>query len=136
MVGFEADGDQPTSDVDVFTTRPDTLYGATFFVVGARAERHPELVARILAEGHEIGNHTWDHPSLPAVTQAEAEAQLSRTADALAPHMTSAGAYVNALPDDDGDPVRDAYGDKYERLREIKGRYDPDNVFRHNANIT
>ena len=31
---------------------------ATFFMVGSRAARHPELVARVAAEGHEIGNHT------------------------------------------------------------------------------
>ena len=36
-------------------------YGAkaTFFVVGELAERYPELVLRELAEGHEVGNHTW-----------------------------------------------------------------------------
>jgi peptidoglycan-N-acetylglucosamine deacetylase len=34
---------------------------ATFFLVGYRAERSPELVARILANGHEIGLHTYDH---------------------------------------------------------------------------
>jgi len=35
---------------------------ATFFVVGQRVRRHPELARRILAEGHELGNHTLDHP--------------------------------------------------------------------------
>jgi peptidoglycan-N-acetylglucosamine deacetylase len=34
---------------------------ATFFLVGYRAERSPELVAQILANGHEIGIHTYDH---------------------------------------------------------------------------
>ena len=34
---------------------------ATFFVIGRRVERHPELVARIVAEGHEVGLHTFDH---------------------------------------------------------------------------
>lgn len=37
---------------------------ATFFVLGERARRHPELVARIVREGHELGNHTWrDEPT-------------------------------------------------------------------------
>lgn len=35
---------------------------ATFFVIGENAERHPELLQRALAEGHEIGNHTQTHP--------------------------------------------------------------------------
>lgn len=34
---------------------------ATFFCVGANAEKHPDLLERILDEGHAIGNHTWAH---------------------------------------------------------------------------
>lgn len=37
---------------------------ATFFVVGRRAERHPEIVRRIVAEGHALGSHTATHPDL------------------------------------------------------------------------
>src|SRR3989442_20918 len=36
---------------------------ATFFLVGANVERLPEVAARIQREGHEIGNHTYSHPS-------------------------------------------------------------------------
>jgi peptidoglycan/xylan/chitin deacetylase (PgdA/CDA1 family) len=35
---------------------------ATFFLVGARAALHPHLVERIVAEGHEVGSHSYDHP--------------------------------------------------------------------------
>jgi len=35
---------------------------ATFFCLGKNAETHPELFARILSEGHAVGNHTFDHP--------------------------------------------------------------------------
>jgi peptidoglycan-N-acetylglucosamine deacetylase len=37
---------------------------ATFFVVGRQAERHPELVRRMVEDGHAVGNHTFSHPSL------------------------------------------------------------------------
>lgn len=37
---------------------------AVFFVVGKEAESHPDLLLRIWNEGHEIGNHSWDHPDL------------------------------------------------------------------------
>ena len=37
---------------------------ATFFVIGENAEANPGLVQRILAEGHEVGNHTFTHPNL------------------------------------------------------------------------
>jgi FAD/FMN-containing dehydrogenase len=43
--------------------------------------------------------------------------------------------YVNALADDDGARVRDAYGDNYARLTGVKARYDPANRFRRNHNI-
>ena len=34
---------------------------AFFFVTGRKAARHPELISRMLADGHGIGNHTWRH---------------------------------------------------------------------------
>jgi FAD/FMN-containing dehydrogenase len=53
---------------------------------------------------------------------------------ALRPHHTSV--YVNFLMDEGDDRVRDAYGaEKYDRLRTLKRRYDPDNRFRLNQNI-
>ena len=47
------------------------------------------------------------------------------------------GVYVNFLGgDEDPDRVREAYGDSvYERLADVKTRYDPDNIFHHNQNI-
>jgi len=36
----------------------------TFFLIGRRAERAPEVTRRIAAEGHDLGNHTWSHRSL------------------------------------------------------------------------
>jgi FAD/FMN-containing dehydrogenase len=47
----------------------------------------------------------------------------------------SAGAYVNFMTAEEGDRVAAAYGSNYERLVEIKRRYDPENVFRFNQNI-
>lgn len=46
------------------------------------------------------------------------------------------GVYVNFLENEGVDRVRDAYpGTTYDRLAAIKGRYDPENVFRFNQNI-
>ncbi len=55
--------------------------------------------------------------------------------DALQPHMLSDGTYVNVQPDNDEVHLKSSYGSKYPRLQEIKGRYDPDNLFHGNANI-
>lgn len=46
---------------------------ATFFLIGARAARHPDVVRAIADEGHEVGNHTWRHRNawlLPPVAAA------------------------------------------------------------------
>jgi peptidoglycan-N-acetylglucosamine deacetylase len=56
---------------------------ATFFLVGENVQAHPELVRRILAEGHEIGNHTWDHPQLSKLTDAQATDEIEKTQDAI-----------------------------------------------------
>ena len=56
------------------------------------------------------------------------------TFSALEPHLADRS-YVNNLSDHGRDSVAHAYGANYERLVEIKRRYDPDNVFRLNHNI-
>jgi len=51
----------------------------------------------------------------------------------LRPHAS--GVYANFLSDEGAPGVVEAYGDRLERLRALKDRYDPSNVFRLNANI-
>ena len=56
------------------------------------------------------------------------------TFESLQPHMANRR-YVNYLSADDAGYSRDAYGANYDRLVELKRRYDPENVFRLNQNI-
>jgi len=56
---------------------------ATFFVVGRNVATRPELVARMVAEGHEVGNHSWDHPQLTDLGAAGVTDQLARTDAAI-----------------------------------------------------
>ena len=49
----------------------------------------------------------------------------------------STGVYANFMSDEPADRLRTVYGpEKYARLVALKRRYDPENVFRHNENIT
>jgi cellulose synthase/poly-beta-1,6-N-acetylglucosamine synthase-like glycosyltransferase/peptidoglycan/xylan/chitin deacetylase (PgdA/CDA1 family)/spore germination protein YaaH len=51
----------------------------TFFVIGENAERHPDLIQRIWAQGSEIGNHTYTHPNIAAVSKQRASFELNAT---------------------------------------------------------
>lgn len=54
--------------------------------------------------------------------------------NALHPH-SAGGAYVNFMMDEGEDRIKATYGENYERLAKIKGKYDPTNLFRVNQNI-
>ena len=56
---------------------------ATFFMLGNRAEAQPELVRRIAAAGHLIGNHSWSHPNLSRSSSSCIREELQRTQVAL-----------------------------------------------------
>jgi len=58
---------------------------ATFFEIGSLASQHPKMVARVLAGGNEIGNHTFDHPETMAhQSAAEIAAELRHASAVLA----------------------------------------------------
>jgi len=52
---------------------------ATFFLIGRFVEQKPEIARAVVAAGHAIGNHTWDHPNLIFAPAAEVRRQLQRT---------------------------------------------------------
>ncbi|HMG32364.1 MAG TPA: glycosyltransferase [Blastocatellia bacterium] len=52
---------------------------ATFFVVGINAEQHPDLLKREVAEGHEIGNHTFTHPNIAEISDTQFALELKAT---------------------------------------------------------
>ena len=72
----------------------------------------------------------WDEPSDDATNIR----WVRDYSDAIAPH-SEAGGYINFMDEDDNTRVRTNYGSNYDRLVEIKRKYDPDNVFRICQNI-
>jgi peptidoglycan/xylan/chitin deacetylase (PgdA/CDA1 family) len=56
---------------------------ATFFMLGKFAETQPDLVRRVAAEGHLIGDHSWSHPKLSMCSAKRIEDELKRTRDKL-----------------------------------------------------
>lgn len=52
---------------------------ATFFVIGKQVEAHPQMMQRIVSEGHAIANHTWNHPNLSMVTTSRLVNEIRST---------------------------------------------------------
>ena len=52
---------------------------ATFFVVGNQVERHPDTVRRVIAEGHQVGNHSYSHPVLGLLPPSYVRREIERT---------------------------------------------------------
>ncbi len=58
------DGPNPASTPEILTVLRSRRVHASFFLIGERIERYPHLAARVVAEGHEVGNHSYSHPRM------------------------------------------------------------------------
>ena len=70
---------------------------ATFFMIGNRIEKHPETVNRVIAEGHQIGNHSYSHPLLGFLPPAYVQREIART-DKLIQQFNVRGEVVFRAP--------------------------------------
>lgn len=61
----------------------DVDAASTFFVVAEIAQRHPELLARVVASGHEVGSHTYNHIHLTEVDETERHEELHASRETL-----------------------------------------------------
>jgi peptidoglycan/xylan/chitin deacetylase (PgdA/CDA1 family) len=52
---------------------------ATFFVIGENMQTRPDLVKREVAEGHDVGSHTWTHPNIGEIPIAQTDVELNAT---------------------------------------------------------
>ncbi len=62
---------------EILDTLKEKQVTAVFFVTYDYCLKNPELVQRMIDEGHTVGNHTWSHPSLPECSPDELYAELS-----------------------------------------------------------
>lgn len=56
---------------------------ATFFMVGRSVAGNEEIIKQVVAEGHQIGNHSWSHPLLTKISLEQAKSQINDTTEAL-----------------------------------------------------
>lgn len=83
MVAFTFD-DGPSENTAAFLDAlKERNVHATFFVIGKQAEQHPELVARMAAEGHEVGNHSYSHDGFNITTRDEMIEDYGKCSDLI-----------------------------------------------------
>ena len=80
------DGPNPIYTPLILDTLKSRGVKATFFVLGNRVKDYPELIKRIYAEGHTIGNHSWSHPQLTRLSSDEVANQLVETQKIVTDH--------------------------------------------------
>lgn len=56
---------------------------ATFYMVGSNVDLYPQVVRRVVAEGHEIGNHSYTHRLFSKMSDSDIRQELTRTRDAV-----------------------------------------------------
>ena len=115
------DGPDPVWTPKVLEVLRRNHVHATFFVVGTQAAAHPEILRQIVADGHEVGVHTFTHADLGRVpawrqslelneTQLAVAGATGRTTSLLRPPYSSSN---KALNDAEWAAVRDAAGQGY-----------------------
>jgi peptidoglycan-N-acetylglucosamine deacetylase len=73
---------------------------ATFFVVGKMADRYPQIMKQMADEGHEIANHTYTHPTLSRLSDAQILKELKQTREAVH-RLTGQNTYLFRPPGGD-----------------------------------
>ncbi len=73
------DGPDPEWTPKILDVLKEKGAKATFFLIGAEAEKDPSLTKRIYNEGHEIGNHTFTHPDISNLSKRYFEVELNLT---------------------------------------------------------
>ena len=76
------DGPNPATTNQALDTLSKYGIKATFFVLGKNVSGNEEILKRMKADGHVIGNHSWSHPVLSKLSLDEAKKQITDTEDA------------------------------------------------------
>src|SRR5690606_15248904 len=111
------------------TPQCEIFFGA---IGGATTRRPPDATAYTYRDTRFVMNvhGRWDAPADDQRVITWARDYFQATAP-----FASGGVYINFLTAEESDRIKTAYGQNYERLADIKQRYDPGNVFRTNQNI-
>ena len=77
------DGPHPTVTPQILDLLDKYNAKATFFMLGSRVAYYPEIVQRVYESGHEIGDHTYNHPVLTKLSQEQILKEYTLTENAI-----------------------------------------------------
>ncbi|OKK22323.1 oligosaccharide deacetylase [Streptomyces sp. CB00455] len=77
------DGPDPRYTPHILDTLARHDVRAVFFVCGEMATENRDLLRRMAAEGHVIGNHTWTHPLIPSLSRPALVSEIGRTSEVV-----------------------------------------------------
>lgn len=78
------DGPDPAHTPRILDILSDYNIRASFFVLGAAAEQFPQLIERMVSDGHTVGNHTYSHPHPWMIMPQRARTEVSRASRSIA----------------------------------------------------
>ncbi|AKL94024.1 putative xylanase/chitin deacetylase [Clostridium aceticum] len=77
------DGPHPRYTPQILELLEEHDIKATFFVLGKHVERYPEVVKKMVAQGHEVGNHTYSHINVRETSKEKIEEEFEKTQRAI-----------------------------------------------------
>jgi len=83
------DGPHPENTHKVLEILADHDAKATFFMLGERVARYPEVVEAVAKAGHTIGNHSWDHQRFPHLSSRQRRASIQACQKVLGEHASN-----------------------------------------------
>ena len=99
------DGPDPKWTPSILDILKERKAPAAFFVLGTQAQHYPDLVERIVTEGHEIGNHSYTHQNLAEAGDQQIELELNATTRLIEAITGRSTAYFRPPYNSDGTPV-------------------------------
>ncbi|NYF25123.1 polysaccharide deacetylase family protein [Sporosarcina sp. JAI121] len=77
------DGPDPKVTMQILETLNKYDAKATFFMLGSRVEYYPEIAKSVQEAGHELGNHTWNHPDLTKAGMEKIRNEIDKTSSMI-----------------------------------------------------
>lgn len=116
MVAFTFDDGPSENTAALLDALKERGARATFFVIGKQAEQHPELVARMAAEGHEVGNHSYSHDGINITEPDDMIADYEKCSDLIEEYTGKRPTLMRAVGGTTVDSIHDYVKEQNLRL--------------------